>query len=509
MTTQTLASYDQVPYLAKPLPQTHPSRLAAVASMFGLSYVPPKAAKVLELGCASGVNLLGMAHFMPEAQFVGVDLSVVQINEAQRRAKSINADNVTYHHMSIEDIGPDFGKFDYIIVHGIFSWVPESVQKAILRICNENLSQDGIAFVSYNVQPGWRMKQASRDVFMALTPPNMPPIQRHEYGIKWIKDAMELTANDEKRPLLHQILANELNDILTKRDVRYLVHEYLETHNDPILFREFLNHSFEAGLAYLGDAEPASMVRHIVDPRLRKFFQDHPAASMAEAEQSVDIISGRTFRQSLLVKGFRQAQINRALNSNSFKNLYVQTRISKSTGDKGEITYSHAKLGKLNANPPHGTAILELLATEAHTPISFKALAEKIFESSQLQEDALGDVLFSLLGIGAIELFADPNIPTLSKGATPLALIDMETGHNTTTNSFGEIIALDPFYALMLPLLKGDWDRDAVIGQMQSMHLKGTFNIDPPPADEEQFKTVLGSIVDKAAATLKHLGVVG
>lgn len=509
MTTQTLASYDRMPYLAKPLPQTHPSRLAAVASMFGLPYVQPKTAKVLELGCASGVNLLGMAHFMPEAQFVGIDLSVVQINEAQRRAKAINADNVTYHHMSIEDVNPDFGKFDYIIVHGIFSWVPENVQKAIMRICNENLSQEGIAFVSYNVQPGWRLKQASRDVFMALTPPNMPDIQRHEYGIKWIKDAMELTANDERRPLLHQILAKELDEILTKRDVRYLVHEYLETHNDPILFREFLNQSYEAGLAYLGDAEPASMVRHIVDPRLRKFFQDHPAASLAEAEQSVDIISGRTFRQSLLVKGFRQSQIKRALSSASFQNLYIQTRISKSKDDKGEITYSHPKIGNLNANPPHGTAILDVLSTEAHVPIQFKTLAEKVAETSQMKEDTFGDVLFSLLGIGAIELFADPCLPELAKGATPLSLIDMEVGHNTTTNSFGEAIVLDPFYALILPLLKGDWDRDAVINQMQSMHLKGTFNIDPTPENEEQFRTVLGGIVDKAAATLKYLGVVG
>ncbi|MCL1892765.1 MAG: class I SAM-dependent methyltransferase [Holophagaceae bacterium] len=509
MSTQTLTHYDQVPYLAKPLPQTHPSHLAAIASMFGLSYVQPKTAKVLELGCASGVNLLGMAHFMPEAQFVGVDLSVVQINEAKRRANLINANNVTYHHMSIDDITPDFGTFDYIIVHGIFSWVPESIQKAILRVCNENLSQDGIAFVSYNVQPGWRMKQTTRDVFMALTPPEMPAHQRHEYGVKWIKDALELTANDEKRPLLHQILAEELDDILTKKDVRYLVHEYLEPNNDPLLFRDFLNQSHEAGLAYLGDAEPASMVRHIVDPRLRKFFQDHPTASMGESEQSVDIISGRTFRQSLLVKGFRHGQIKRALSSASFQHLSIQTRITKMKDDKGEVVFSHLKLGKLNANPPNGTAVVELLAAEAHVPVRFKVLAEKIMESSQIPEEVFGDILFSLLSFGAIELYADPYLPELPKGATPLAILDMQSELKTTSNAFGETITVDPFYALMIPLLKGDWNREEVIKQMQSLHLKGSFNISPQPQNEEEFEKVIGGIVDKASATLKKLGIAG
>jgi len=509
VSSQTLASYDQIPYLANPLPQTHPSRLAAIASMFGLPYVLPKKARVLELGCASGVNLLGMAHFMPEAQFVGVDLSVVQIFEANKRAKALNASNVTYHHMSIEDVDSKFGEFDYVICHGVYSWVPSNVQTAILRICRENLSSEGIAFISYNVQPGWRMKQAARDVFMALTPPEMPAQQRWEYGVSWIKDALETTANETPKPLLHQAMANELESILTQKNIRYLVHEYLEDHNEPLLFREFLNQINKAELAYLGDVEPASMVRHITNPVLSEFFKRRPAGSMAETEQAIDIITGRPFRQSVIVKGIRQSQINRALTPEFFKKLYIQSRITKSEDQSGQVTYKHVKLGQLNAQPPYGTATLDVLSAHANMPTAFKELAEKFTALSEGTESTFAEILFSLLGAGAMDIFAEPHIPELPKGATPLAILDVEAGREVTSNASGEIIGLDPVQRLMLPLLKGNWNREEVIKQLVSLHAKGALNVNPAPTDSEQMKNLLGELVDKTVELLKRFGIVG
>jgi len=497
--------------MANPLPQTHPSRVAAVASMFGLSFVPPKKARVLELGCASGVNLLGMAHFMPEAKFVGVDLSIVQINEAQRRAKELGADNVTYHHMSITDIEPEFGQFDYIICHGVFSWVPPEVQKAIMRICNANMSEEGIAFVSYNVQPGWRLKQIARDAFMGLTPNEMPAIKRHEYGVAWMKDALELTAKEERRPLLHQALAHELEQIITQKDFRYLAHEYLEVNNEPMLFREFLAQANGAGLAYLGDAEPASMIRHLSNPALREFFKNHPASSMAETEQSIDIIMGRTFRQSLLVKGVRHRQINRALTVGLFKDLYIQARIAKKTEqtEQGEqVTYTHARAGKINAQPPYGSAAVEVVAG-ANVPTEYKRLAVKFAELSKGNEEMFSEALFSMLGAGVIEIFADPYLPELPKGANPLALLDVASGRNLTVNYFGEVIAFDPIQMMVLPLLKGDWVRDEAIAKLEALYAQGTFNVNPAPPNTEQLRTVLGTMIDQAVVVLKAIGIVG
>ncbi|MCL1908106.1 MAG: class I SAM-dependent methyltransferase, partial [Holophagaceae bacterium] len=200
MTINTLASYDETPYLAMPLPQTHPARLAGIAKMLGLSYTPPSKARVLEIGCASGVNLTGMAHYMPEAQFVGIDLSEVQIAEAKKKATTLNADNLTFHHMNLEDLGPDFGEFDYIIAHGVYSWIPPKVRQSLLRLCSERLSNEGIAYVSYNVLPGWRIKQATRDILMAIGTHEIQGKQRFEMGIDFLKGLVE-QAESEKSAL--------------------------------------------------------------------------------------------------------------------------------------------------------------------------------------------------------------------------------------------------------------------------------------------------------------------
>jgi SAM-dependent methyltransferase len=477
--------------------------------MFGLSYAPPKTARVLELGCASGVNLLGMAHFMPDAKFVGVDLSIVQVHEAQRRAKAIGADNVTYHHMGIDEISQDAGEFDYIIAHGVYSWVSSDIQKAILGVCRDHLSQEGIAFVSYNVLPGWRMKQAARDVFMALTPPNIPAAQRWEYGINWIKEMLENSKGEEKKPLLHQTIAHELENILVKKDLRYLAHEYLEVHNEPLLFREFLSQMSEAELAYLGDAEPGSMVRHLSHPSLQEFFKKHPPAGLVEAEQAIDIMTGRTFRQSLMVKGSRKAQMNRALTPEFFKNLHIQSRMAKTTDKEGKVKYLHQRHGPLNAQPPYGTAALDLLIEHAGMSAPYKTLFEKFAEATNGTEPIFAEMLFSLLGISGIEIYADPYLPKLPKGTTPLALLDIESGRNVTTNAIGEAVGLDPLQALILPLLKGDWDREEAVTKLASMHSKGQFSVNPAPADDAQMRQLLGSMLDKAAVSLQEFGVVG
>jgi hypothetical protein len=352
------------------------------------------------------------------------------------------------------------------------------------------------------------MKQIARDAFWALTPPDMPAHQRLEYGVAWMKDALEITAKEETRPLLHQALAHELEQIITQKDLRYLAHEYLEIDNEPMLFREFLSLATDAGLAYLGDAEPASMVRHIAHPALREFFKAHPASSMTESEQAIDIIMGRTFRQSILVKGIRHRSINRALTPEFFKGLHIQSRISKAAGEDGKTTYSHPRTGQINAQPPNGTAALDALS-EALMPVEFGKLAEKFMSACEAKEEVLAEILFSLLGAGAVDIFADPHIPELPKGATPLALLDIESGRTLTTNAVGEVVAFDRLQALILPFMKGDWDQGAVLAELEKLYAKGAFNINPVPADDEQWRKLLGNIVDQAASIMKSLGVMG
>src|SRR5439155_7139696 len=140
-------------------PQTHPDRMAAVARIFGLSPPNVAACRVLELGCASGGNLIPMAFNFPGSEFLGIDLSRRQVEQAHPAMAALLLRNIRIECASILDIDKDWGTFDYIICHGVFSWVDPIVQDKILQIAAENLSPEGVAYVSYNTYPGWHMRE--------------------------------------------------------------------------------------------------------------------------------------------------------------------------------------------------------------------------------------------------------------------------------------------------------------------------------------------------------------
>ncbi|MBN9521961.1 class I SAM-dependent methyltransferase [bacterium] len=157
-------SYDEVPYESHPYAQTHPSRLAVVARLFGLDPPPVETARVLELGAAAGGNLVPVAEAFPRARCVGIDLSARQVADGDAFIKQLGLTNVELRHASITDVDDAYGTFDYVICHGVFSWVPTAVRDAILDVCAKRLAPNGVAYVSYNTYPGWHMRGMIRDM---------------------------------------------------------------------------------------------------------------------------------------------------------------------------------------------------------------------------------------------------------------------------------------------------------------------------------------------------------
>jgi SAM-dependent methyltransferase len=143
-------TYDDVPYTSYPYVRTSPDRLCTLARFFGVPAPAPSRARVLELGCASGGNLLPMADALPEAQFVGIDLSARQIEDGRALAQEAGLENIELRHASILDVDASWGSFDYVICHGVYSWVPPDVQRHILAIGRDCLSEGGVAYISYN-----------------------------------------------------------------------------------------------------------------------------------------------------------------------------------------------------------------------------------------------------------------------------------------------------------------------------------------------------------------------
>ena len=102
--TDAASSYEELPYTRNPFHTTHPDCLATVAFLHGLEPPSSTRCRVLELGCASGGNLIPMAAGLPDSTFVGIDLSPRQISQGQELIDAVGLKNIELRPLSIMDV---------------------------------------------------------------------------------------------------------------------------------------------------------------------------------------------------------------------------------------------------------------------------------------------------------------------------------------------------------------------------------------------------------------------
>lgn len=304
-------SYDSFLYVSKPFSSTNINNLQAKAKMYGLNPVPLKGARVLELGASCGGNIVPQALYYPETTFTGIDLSGVQVKHGNDIINSIGLKNVTLLEKDILDIDESFGTFDYIIVHGIWSWVPDVVKDKILSICNVNLSDNGIAYVSYNTYPGWKRLEQLRDIMLysEKRAKDQDLLERTLYTksvLKMVADTMNI---DDRSRTQSAYKINNIHNVLNSNDY-YVAHEYLEAFNDPVYVSDFIERARKQGCAYIGDEVlQRSFITWLADDvtnNIRILSHDN----YVDKEQFYDYVYDTQFRMSLLTKLPNEDKIN-------------------------------------------------------------------------------------------------------------------------------------------------------------------------------------------------------
>jgi methyltransferase-like protein/2-polyprenyl-3-methyl-5-hydroxy-6-metoxy-1,4-benzoquinol methylase len=310
-------SYDRLPYEAHSHPQTHPDRLATVATLLGMRPPPVPGCRVLELGCASGGNLIPMAVALPESTFVGIDLSARQIAQGRQVIDALGLRNVRLEAGSILEVDAGWGSFDYIICHGVYSWVPAPVRDHILAVCAHRLAANGVAFISYNTYPGWHLRGVVRDLLIHHTRSCLEPEER----VRRARDLLALlhTAIQTQRGAYAQLLEAEL-ELLRCCGDSYLFHEHLEEVNEPTYFHEFMERATARGLQFLAEAELGSMVLSGFPPEIESTLRAM-SADIIQLEQYFDFLRNRTFRQTLLCK--QGTSVNYCLDVERLRGLYA------------------------------------------------------------------------------------------------------------------------------------------------------------------------------------------
>src|ERR1041385_112988 len=127
---------------------------------------PVAACRVLEIGCGDGGNLIPMAYFLPECRLVGIDLAGAAIADGNRVVKDLKLRNIELREDDLRDLPQDAGEFDYIIAHGLHSWIPVDVRDRLMELGRSLLAPQGIVFLSYNTWPGSHTRQILREMML-------------------------------------------------------------------------------------------------------------------------------------------------------------------------------------------------------------------------------------------------------------------------------------------------------------------------------------------------------
>ena len=146
-----------IPYLRDFKPMLAPAWLDHVALVGGIE--PPDRSSGFtwcDLGCGQGVTAAILAATHPNGEFFGVDAMPAHTDHGGRLASAAAIANVRFHAADFAAaIELELPQFDYIVAHGVYSWVDRASQGALLRFVDRRLKPDGLVYLSYNALPGW------------------------------------------------------------------------------------------------------------------------------------------------------------------------------------------------------------------------------------------------------------------------------------------------------------------------------------------------------------------
>lgn len=483
--------YDQIQYESYPYQESHPEHLYTLARLFGLKPTPYAQARILELGCASGGNIIPVAYNYPYCQIVGLDLSQKQIDSGKALVQSLNLTNIKLLKLSILDIDKTLGKFDYIICHGVYSWVHEPIRDKILTVFRDHLNPQGVAYISYNTYPGWHGVQSIRDMMLFHT--KTLTTQKEQAGqaralLQFLVEALE-----EGETAYSQFLSQEI-ELLKNRPDSYLLYDHLSEVNFPIYFHNFIDQANQHQLDYLCDANLNKMFPANFPDKTAKILGN--MTDIIKMNQYMDFIRNQRFRSTLLC--LNTVKIHRDLKAQQIEDFYISY-----IGEypKEPIT-NHAILTEglplvfknrqltLTLHHPISKMAMVLLQAQKQLPISYSDFVIQLkqtldelglsYSTDRLKHHLENELnLMRLVFNGLIDLSSGPGLYTLEAempSVTNLVKEQVKT-QSFVTNQRHEMVKVNLLERMILGALDGKTTPSMMVDYLCQKIEKGDLNI--------------------------------
>ena len=485
---ETKKHYDELPYSSYAYMHSAPEQLATIASLFGLPSPYVATARVLELGCASGGNLVPFALRHPRAEAVGVDISDVQIAQGQQYVSRLGIGNARLVVADLQQLDRfALGKFDYVIAHGVYSWVPPEVQEAVLGIIEDCLTPDGVAFVSYNTYPGWKSKEVLRDAMLMHAGKRRGAQEQVAYGRAMLAFLQKVSL----KGLTAAALKENLAQIMNSPD-NYVAHDYLEPFNLPCYFHEFVERAGRHGLSYLGEAQPSMMMPSSYHPELAQQLYGALGEDQVRVEQYLDFAISRAFRQTLLLRSERAATLRWQLDEHALHRMHfaacltcaedavrldgqVQEFVAVPGTSRINVGLSGLKQAIcLLAGAWPGTVTRDQLIAHAE-----RTQGDQDPVSTEVLGDAIDELLEMLVLRGMARARLEPVEAWTGDGGfvidpsvrQQLAALAPDQSH--IANLWHETVDIGPVERLLVPLMDGTLDRNELVAAAKAALASG------------------------------------
>jgi SAM-dependent methyltransferase len=329
-----------------------PAWLNLCAGLAGWSPPTDRGLRYLDLGCGQGVSLCLLAASNPLIEFVGIDFHPEHIAHATGLADAASLTNIRFVQADFVDLASswpdDLGGFDYLVLHGILSWISLAVRAAVITCIGHATKAGGLVYTGYNAHPGWLSTMPFQHVTHRL----------NQIGARSGREAIEASVAifDRLRrggAATFKILPGlgARVDSVKAQNANYLQAEYLaEWH--PTWHSEIGDALKSVDLHYLGSATAAeTLLPDVLPPPLRDTINDQTDPGLRQDLQ--DFVINQSFRRDL----FRRGPASK------------------------------------KAVPPMGSTFLHLLAPPADGPIEIKAA----FGEIALQPQAFREVITALV----------------------------------------------------------------------------------------------------------------
>jgi methyltransferase-like protein len=521
---QLRADYDRTPYTSVSFPPSAPGQLAAVAHLFGLETPEVSTARVLEMGCATGGNVIPFAAAHPQARVVGLDLSPVQIDLGRTKARALGLENVEFVAGDIARMDPTaLGEFDFIIAHGVYSWVPADVQEALLSAFRRLLAPEGVAFMSYNVYPGWKSKEVLRDAMQLASGGSATPEDK-------VREARGMADFLEEVVPADGVLARVLAEFRAHSEGfgdSYLLHDELETFNSPCYFYEMLARARAHGLAFLAEARPEAMFPGNYGPKVEEHLVQKCGGVQVLVEQYIDFVVNRMFRESLLVHSEREPQIRYNPDRTRFRRLHIAAFVPPAEGqsrlDSSRQEYVEVDGATLFTNDPGIKAALDALSARWPWTLSRQELVDavhaRLVDAGLTPSDTLPDLVDNLMGVLILQgqaryrlapVLPEPASAPLRLDETARRMVELTGGEveASTFNLWNETHMLSPVDRHLLPLLDGTRGRDALVEALLALDRENSIPMErdgKPVSGEAQRREALAELVDELPQRLTEM----